>query len=108
MKFEVVLEPIAIQDIQEATDYYDSMQVGLGKKFQDSIDNKLLSLQINPFYQIRYQNVRCLPLSKFPYTLHFTIHEKQSLVIIRAVFHQQENPDGWKQPVVFKASHYSH
>jgi len=41
-------------DIQQAIDYYDAKQIGLGEKFEAALDKRLASIQNNPFYQIRY------------------------------------------------------
>jgi len=41
-------------------------------------------LQKNPFFAIRYSNVRCLPLSKkLPYMLNFTIDEPNITVYLQ-------------------------
>jgi hypothetical protein len=34
MRFSLVIEARAIQDIQQAIDYYDSQQEGLGRRFE--------------------------------------------------------------------------
>ncbi|MEQ9164671.1 MAG: hypothetical protein RLO12_00320 [Fulvivirga sp.] len=62
MAYSIVIEPAAIQDIQQAIDYYDEQQIGLSKKFEASLNKQLVSLAKNPFYQVRYDNVHCLPL----------------------------------------------
>jgi toxin ParE1/3/4 len=65
--FSVNIDPRAIQDIQKAIDYYDEQQIGLGRKFESSLNKYIASLEKNPFFSIRYDQVRCLPLKKFPY-----------------------------------------
>jgi toxin ParE1/3/4 len=41
MIFEVVIEPRAILDIQDAIDYYESKQSGLGEYFYEVIDGHI-------------------------------------------------------------------
>lgn len=91
----VLLEPEAILDIQEAIDYYDLQQVGLGKKFEKELNEYLLKLEKNPFFSLRYDSIHCLPLKKFPFMIHYSIHEITKQVIIRAVFHTAQNPTNW-------------
>jgi hypothetical protein len=58
--FTVVIDHCAIQDIQKAIDYYDEQQAGLGKTFESAENKHLLTLEKNPFFRIRYDNVHCL------------------------------------------------
>lgn len=66
MNFLVIINQRGNRDIQEAIDYYDEQQLGLGRKFEAFLNEYLMLLKSNPFYAIRYENVRCLPLKKFP------------------------------------------
>ena len=97
MVYKIVVDPKAIIDIQSAMNYYEKQQSGLGEKFLKVINKHFQALENKPFYRIRYDNVRCLPLKKFPYMVHFTISEEKQLVIIRAIFHTSRNPVFWKR-----------
>jgi len=66
MGFEVVIEPPALQDIQYAVNYYDLQSPGLGYKFEEELDYFLEVLEKTSFFQIRYDEIRCLPLKRFP------------------------------------------
>jgi hypothetical protein len=91
--YTINIDSNAILDIQKAIDYYDEQQLGLGKKFEDALDKHFSTLSKNPFYQKRYDNLHCLPVKKFPFMIHFSIDEKNTLVRIYAVFHTSLNPD---------------
>jgi toxin ParE1/3/4 len=95
--FKVSIEDNALLDIQEAIDYYDDQQIGLGKKFEHSLHKSITALTKNPFYQIRYDHIRCLPLKKFPYMIHFEVLEAIRLIRIIAVFHTAQNPEKWSE-----------
>jgi len=97
MSYSLVIDPKAIEDIQQAIDYYDEQQSGLGKRFESALNKRLLTLEKNPFFQNRYDQVRCLPMKRFPFMVHFTINEKQSIVTIRAVFHTSLDPQKWNK-----------
>ncbi len=49
MKFNVVIEPRALRDIQDAINYYDEQQVGLGEKFKRAFD-KHISYLYKPIF----------------------------------------------------------
>ena len=96
MAFKIKIEPEAYQDIQEGIDWFNEQEAGLGRRFHEEVKSTFKKLKVNPFYQVRYDEVRCLPLKKFPYMLHFTINEQEGLIIIRAVFNTSRDPKSWK------------
>lgn len=97
MPYLIVIEPDALQDVQQAIDYYDDQQIGLGEKFEAVLDTHLVSLEINPFFQVRYDDVHCLPIKKYPYMIHFTISEEDQTATVRAVFHTSLDPEKWTE-----------
>jgi toxin ParE1/3/4 len=95
MSYTILIDPRALQDIQDAVSYYDDQQVGLGVEFENELNDYFLVIEENPFFTIRYDNVRCLPLKKFPFMIHFEVNEEMKRVIVRAVFHTSMNTDKW-------------
>lgn len=93
MTYKVVVEKRATQDIQDATDYYDEKSSQAGTNFLNEVSLFLKALEVNPNYQARYDNVRCLPLKKFPFLIHFSIEEK--FVFVHAITHTSSNPNKW-------------
>ena len=51
------------------------------------------AIQLNPFYGIRYDDVHCLPLKKFPAMVHYNIDEMKKIIIVRAVINTNKDPD---------------
>ena len=96
-KFEIILEPDAFIDIQDAIDYYENEQSGLGIKFEQALNKLFLSLQKSPFYAVRYDEVKCLPMKKFPFMIHYTLDEQDFHIVVRAVLHTSLNPEKWKR-----------
>ena len=96
MRFNVLFEPNAKMDIQDAISWYNQRSKGLGKKFYTFLRAEIERLCQNPYYQIKYDNVRCLPLRRFPFMIHYTIDQTNSMVIIRAVFNISMDPKKWK------------
>ncbi len=92
MKFILELDPRAIKDIQEAIDYYDEQLTGLGEKFETYLNKYIKSLSKNPFFHFRYDNIRCLPLKKFPFMIHYTVDENIKAVYIHAIINTSKDP----------------
>ncbi|MBI2258570.1 MAG: hypothetical protein HYU67_06680 [Flavobacteriia bacterium] len=95
MKFTLELDSRAIQDIQEAIDYYDEQLIGLGEKFESYLNKYIKTLAKNPFYQIRYDNIRCLPMKKYPFMIHFTVDEQINTVYIHSIINTSRDPKGY-------------
>ena len=93
MNFLIKLDLNALKDIQNAIDYYDEKQIGLGQRFEAYLNKYFKSLSKNPFYQNRYDNIHCLPLKKYPFMIHFSIEENQKTIYIHAVLNTKLNPN---------------
>lgn len=93
MGFKIKVEPLAKFDIQNEIKYYNSKQSGLGKKFHEELKVYFKAIAQNPLYGIRYDNVRCLPLKKFPTMIHYTLNETKQIVIVRAVINTHKDPN---------------
>jgi len=95
--YSIIIEPQALHDIQNAIDYYDNKQPGLGLRFENLLNEQLRILQKSPFFQVRYKRVHCFPLNKFPYMVHYTLDNEKKIIAIRAVFHTSIDPTKWKK-----------
>jgi toxin ParE1/3/4 len=93
MEFKLKIEPLARLDIQNEITNYNNKKKGLGKKFHTEVKLYFKSIFINPYYAIRYDDVRCLPLKVFPAMIHYTIDEQKKIIIIRAVINTHKDPD---------------
>jgi hypothetical protein len=95
--FNVSISIRATDDIYKGVDYYNKQVDGLGKRFANEIKNTVKTLKKNPFFQIKYDNVRCLPLANFPYMIHYTINESLKLVEIFAIIHTSVDTEKWQK-----------
>ena len=91
--FNVIIEKRAVKDIQKATDYYDEKSTQAGDNFINEVTSFLTALETIPSYQVRYNDIHCLPLKKFPFLIHFSIQEKT--VLVHAITHTSINPNKW-------------
>ena len=92
MSYKIVIEPRVIIDIQDAVDYYDFKQVGLGSYFFLTLEEHIEVLINNPLFQIRYNDYRGLPIQKFPFIIFYFTDEEKKVVYIVAVFNTSLNP----------------
>ena len=97
-KFKVKVEPEALADIQEITDWYNQLQPGLGKRFLKAAISQINSLNKDPqIYAVRYHEIRCVLIKKFPYLVHFYINDKSYTVEVLAVINTNRNPKIWSE-----------
>lgn len=94
--FILNIEPEAVVDIQETVDYYKTINQQLAVRFYQAINKHFSTLKKNhSAFAIRYDNIRCLPLKKFPYMIHYSVFLDEEKVSIKAVFCTHQNPENW-------------
>lgn len=96
-KFGIKIDPKALTDIQDIPDWYNQKQETLGKRFQDTTIKQITKIARDPHsFAIRYNEIHCMRIIKFPYMVHFYINEKMRFVEILAVISPHRNPKIWK------------
>ena len=93
MHYRIIISEKAENDIGLAMEYYNQQQLGLGKRFLSEVNHTISDIHKSPFYQIRYDDVRCLKVKKFPFMIHFRFHERENKIMVEAVVHTSLNPD---------------
>lgn len=93
MIFNVVYSPEVYNDLQDAIDFYNSRKSGLGFKFIKTVKLHLSKIKSNAYgFQIRYADIRCAPINKFPYTVHYRVLPKTMTIMITAILCDYRNP----------------
>jgi plasmid stabilization system protein ParE len=92
----VRFHPDAESEMIEAAVWYESQQVGLGKRYLVSVQDGLNHIQLNPelYTPVEGDVRRCL-IKTFPFGILFRLHHDAIEVI--AVMHLHREPDYWKQ-----------
>lgn len=93
MAYRIIVSPRAQKEIENAIDYYALYSDNAPANFINSLHNSYNTITLNPFFKVRYKNIRAYKISKFPYTLYFTISEEQNLIRVLACFHNKRNPN---------------
>ncbi|QBO58332.1 type II toxin-antitoxin system RelE/ParE family toxin [Chryseobacterium salivictor] len=92
MGYNLVILNRAQEEIDQAYEYYSEISYSVMKSFDEQLELAYQSLEINPFFQFRYKNLRAIPFKPFPYILFFTIDEEEKLVYIYSVFNTNQDP----------------
>lgn len=94
MNYNLIILPLAKQDIKETANWYNTKQKDLGKKFIKAIRKEAVKIKKNPLlYKVRYDNIRTALIEIFPYLIHFSIQD--TTIIIKAVYHTSRDSEIW-------------
>jgi plasmid stabilization system protein ParE len=93
MAYRIIISAKAQKEIENAIDYYALYSSNAPLHFISILKDTYDTLAANPFFRIRYKNIRALKISKFPYSLYFVINEAESAVKILSCFHNKRNPN---------------
>jgi hypothetical protein len=96
--FIIQFAPEALEEIQHAVSYYNSVAPKLGNRFKRNLLLEIKSLKQLPTYNsFRYDEVRFAVVKKFPFAAHYTIEHLNKIVKIQAVLSFKQNPDtNWR------------
>lgn len=91
MSYNLVLQSEAVIDIQEAFEWYEKQQEGLGFDFIDEIESGYLKISKHPLhYTAINARFRRLKINRFPYLIIYEI--ENNTVIINSVRHIHRKP----------------
>jgi len=94
----VILRPAAEADLQEAYDWYEERERGLGAEFLRRVDSCIQLICRHPeMYPAVYMDARQGVIRRFPYAVLY-FREADDIVVI-AVFHAARDPKVWKRRV---------
>ena len=88
---KIILEDRAISEVQEAYDYYEKQQIGLGERFKSELDRCINYIQKHPqhFKKVK-KEIREALIHKFPNLVVYELIAED--IVIYAVFHAHRNP----------------
>ncbi len=93
---KVTVDPAALEDIAEASRFYNRAKPGLGKVFREFVKTAFKKIAKQPeLYVFIAKPYRGHYMDKFPFTVYY--RETEESVHIMAVLHQHSHPDRWKQ-----------
>ena len=90
----VIFSTLAKRELENAADYYELEQEGLGRRFKAEIKSAARRIARYPLaWPIERGEIRKCSLQRFPYKMLYSIERDHILVI--AVAHQHRRPDYW-------------
>lgn len=93
MPYTILVTPTATEDIAVAVEYYNAVAVDLGYRFADLVAEYFDRIAELPTASaVRYKNVRCKPLKRFPFLITFAIDDANHSVNILRVFNTYQEP----------------
>lgn len=91
---KIIIVKIAQREFNEAKEFYEIEQAGLGVRFEKEIKNAILRIKQYPSaWPIERGEVRHYLVHKFPYKILYSI--QQDSIILLAFAHQHRKPDYW-------------
>lgn len=98
MRFQLKIDTDALNDIQETFEWYETQLKGLGLRYKTQAKKQINSLKKDPYlFNIKYNEIRCRKIEKFPFLIHYLINENTKTVTVFAVFHTSRNPEIWNK-----------
>jgi toxin ParE1/3/4 len=92
------IRPDALADIEQAADWYDEQQPGVGANFIQAVQKTIRALPVDPLIhrlRDRQRNIRwCYP-TRFPYRIIYRVQKKR--ITILAVLHAARHDREWKK-----------
>lgn len=93
MGYKIFVSPRAQKEIENAIDYYALYSTDAPVNFIAVLKESYKVLEINPFFRVRYKNIRALKIKRFPHSLFFIINENINTVKVLSCFHNKRNPN---------------
>lgn len=97
MDYKLVILKQAAQEIENIFDYYAQFSTSSVLKFDSQLEHIFQVLETNPFFQIKYKNIRAVPFKLLPYLVIFEINEQEKIVYIYSVFHTAQHPNKYPE-----------
>jgi plasmid stabilization system protein ParE len=92
----IVVLPEAADEFDDATDYYEQQETGLGQRFRDEVDRHIRWIAAHAeLARIRPGGYRRVNLKIFPYYVAFLLSENAIWVL--AIAHGHRKPEYWIQ-----------
>ena len=95
MTFKVIAEAEAKRDWNEAVDWYEEREPGVGLRLDDTIRTFLQTFSRQPerFPLATRLTRKAKILGPWPYSVYFTINTEHREVKVLAIWHGKRNPD---------------
>ncbi len=92
---EADIHPLASQELEEATLFYDRRVKGLGRRFLRAVEKAIEQILLFPeAAPLVGESVRQKVIYRFPFSVFYTFEE--NMVFFVAIAHQKKEPMYWR------------
>ena len=93
---KLIFLTVAEDEANDAFDWYEDRESGLGPKFREAVKKTIDKIQTNPyrFPIVQGSKVRRALVEHFPYCIIFSAEDKSALIL--SIFHTSRNPMIWR------------
>jgi hypothetical protein len=96
LEYKIKIDEDALLDIKNASFWYGNQLIGLDIRYKTQVIKQINQLKKNPYiFAIKYNNIRCMKIEKFPFLVHYVINDDMKLIEIFSVIHTSRSPEIW-------------
>jgi plasmid stabilization system protein ParE len=93
MGYKIITTTNTRKDIQQAIDWENMRDAGLGEHFLEDLAERLADISIAPSAgSLRYEHVRCTKTRIFQYLIHYAEDDIKKEILIYRVLHIKRKP----------------
>ena len=83
MSYEMVIDPMAQEDVEEAFRYFENLREGLGTEFLSALSEILDRIESNPnLYQIVEGDIRRGLIRRFQYAIFYRVISGNTVLVL--------------------------
>ncbi len=95
MTRKTIWRSAALQELADASLWYENERPGLGEEFVEAVDLLLAGVQSNPqFFREVLPPIRRVLMKRFPYLVFF--YEGNGQIVVLSIHHAKRNPAVWR------------
>jgi hypothetical protein len=93
MAYNIKIQSYAEEEFLESVAWYELQRNGLGDELILCFEEALEVLKRNPFFEVRYKDLRLYNIRRFPYQIiYYLVNDSIEIV---AFFHAHREPKQW-------------
>ena len=95
MAYELIIEPEAELDLEQAVNWYNKQRPGLGREFLERVEEVFDRIREMPeIHSVIHRTARLALAKRFPYVICYI--SDGNTVYVMAVFHGHRDPNMWQ------------
>jgi mRNA-degrading endonuclease RelE of RelBE toxin-antitoxin system len=93
MNYTLVFNSEVEADFKEGYDWYEEQLQGLGERFEDAVEARLIKITENPeVYHFASGKYREAIVPKFPFSIIYKLNKRKRTIYISAIHHSSRDP----------------